>query len=110
MLPGYQQDFCAPGGALVFELRQARSTGEYIVRAYYTAQTLDQLRNLTPLTVTQPPATMQLLIPKGDEADGGLDVSFGKFKEVLSNAINLYYVQNPAAEAPPLPLTGVPLK
>ena len=50
MLPGYQQDFGAPGGALVFELRQVRSTGEYIVRAYYTAQTLDQLRNLTPLT------------------------------------------------------------
>ena len=109
MLPGYQQDFAAPGGALVFELRQVRSTGDYIVRAYYTAQTLDQLRNLTPLTAAQPPATMQLLIPNGDEADGSLDVSFHKFKELMSNAINLYYVQNPAAEMPPGPLTGVPL-
>ncbi|MGB7762055.1 MAG: histidine-type phosphatase [Bryobacteraceae bacterium] len=109
-LPGYQQDFAAPGGALVFELRQVRSTGEYIVRVYYTAQTFDQLRNLTPLTTDQPPATMQLLIPNGDQPDTTLDVSFHKFKELMTEAINLYYVQDPAAEAPPGPLTGVPLK
>ena len=110
MLPGYQQDFAAPGGALVFELRQVRSTGEYVVRAYYTAQTFDQLRNLTPLTTDHPPATMQLLIPNGEQADNNLDVSFHKFKELMTNAINLYYVQDPAAEVPPGPLTGVPLK
>jgi 4-phytase/acid phosphatase len=110
MLPGYQQDFAAPGGALVFELRQVRSTGEYIVRVYYTAQTFDQLRNLTPLTTDQPPATMQLLIPNGDQADGSLDVSFHKFNELMTKAINLYYVQDPAEETPPGPLTGVPLQ
>ncbi len=110
MLPGYQQDFAAPGGALVFELRQVRSTGEYIVRVYYTAQTFDQLRNLTPLTAAAPPATMQLLIPGGDQADTSLDVSYRKFKELMTEAINLYYVQDPAAEMPPGPLTGVPLK
>ena len=109
-LPGYQQDFAAPGGALVFELRQVRSTGEYVVRVYYTAQTFDQLRNLTPLTTDQPPATMQLLIPDGDQADTSLDVSFSKFKELMTKAINLYYVQDPAEETPPGPLTGVPLK
>lgn len=109
-LPGYQQDFAAPGGALVFELRQVRSTGEYIVRVYYTAQTFDQLRNLTPLTTDQPPATMQLLIPDGDQADTNLDVSFHKFKALMTKAINPYYVQDPATEVPPGPLTGVPLK
>jgi 4-phytase/acid phosphatase len=110
MLPGYQQDFATPGGALVFELRQVRSTGEYVVRVYYTAQTFDQLRNLTPLTTDQPPATMQLLIPNGDQADGSLDVSFYKFNQLMTNAINLYYVQDPAEETPPGPLTGVPLQ
>lgn len=109
-LPGYQQDFAAPGGALVFELRQVRSTGDYVVRVYYTAQTFDQLRNLTPLTSDQPPPTMQLLIPDGDQADTSLDVSFPKFRELMTKAINLYYVQNPAEETPPGPLTGVPLK
>ncbi len=51
LLPGYQPDFCAPGGALVFELRQVTATGQYLVRVFYTAQTFDQLRNLTPLTL-----------------------------------------------------------
>ena len=46
LLPGYQPDFCAPGGALVFELRQVKATGRYLVRVFYTAQTFDQLRNL----------------------------------------------------------------
>lgn len=110
MLPGYQQDFAAPGGALVLELRQVRTTGDYIVRAYYTAQTFDQLRHLTPLTADQPPATMRLLIPNGDQADGSLDISFRKFNQLMKNAINPYYVQDPAAEVPPGPLTGVPLQ
>ena len=43
-LPGFQPDYCAPGGNLVFELRQSKSTGEDIVRVFYTAQTFDQLR------------------------------------------------------------------
>ena len=51
ILPGYQADVCSPGGALVLELRQSQSTGEYIVRASYVAQTLDQLRNQTALTL-----------------------------------------------------------
>ncbi len=32
-LAGYQPDFCAPGGALVFEVRQSQQSGEYIVRS-----------------------------------------------------------------------------
>jgi 4-phytase/acid phosphatase len=108
LLPGYQQDFCAPGGSLVFELRQSKSSGRYIVRAYYTAQTFDQLRNLTPLTVDDPPATQQLLIPRGNEEANTLDMDFGRFQEILDAAINKKYVQDPAIEVPPGPLTGVP--
>jgi 4-phytase/acid phosphatase len=110
LLPGYQPDYAAPGGSLVFELRQVVSNGDYIVRVYYTAQTFDQLRNLTPLTTAQPPATMQLLIPNGSQSDTNLDVSFAKFKNLLTKAINPYYVQDAASEVPPGPLIGVPLK
>lgn len=60
VLPGYQADYCGPGGALVFQLRQSRSTGEFILRASYIAQTLDQLRNQTPLTLAAPPARLRL--------------------------------------------------
>ena len=109
LLPGYQPQYCAPGGSLVFELRES-SAGKYFVRVFYTAQTFDQLRNLTPLTLDQPPATQQLLIPNGSNDSKTLDVDFGRFENLLEKAINSKYVQNPATEVPPGPLTGVPLQ
>jgi 4-phytase / acid phosphatase len=101
-LPGYQPDFCAPGGALVFELRQVTATQDYLVRVFYTAQTFDQLRNLTTLSLTNPPATMQLLIPGGGNLATNLDVSFTTFTNLLNQAIGLEYVQQPFdQEIPP---------
>ena len=106
-LPGYQPDFCAPGGALVFELRQSKRSKEYLVRVFYTAQTFDQLRNLTPLSLNEPPATMQLLVPGGSNSATNFDVDFGVFKKLLVNAIGQKYVQDPRQEVPPGVLTGV---
>ena len=107
-LPGYQPDFCAPGGALVFELRQSRRSGEYLVRAFFTSQSFDQLRNLTPLTLTAPPETIQLSIPGGSKPGATLDVKFEIFQKLLRDAIGPQYVQNPALEVPPGVLAGVP--
>jgi hypothetical protein len=107
---GYQREYCAPGGNLVFELRQARRSGKHVVRVFYTAQTFDQLRELTPLTLEHPPATQTLFVPNGSRSRADLDVSFRTFEELLENAINLKFVQNPATEISPGPLTGVPLK
>ena len=106
-LPGYQPDFCAPGGALVFELRQYNRSKQYLVRVFYTAQTFDQLRSLTPLTLQNPPATMQLLIPGGSRSATNLDVQFGVFQKLLSSAIGQRYVEKPWKEDPPGVLTGV---
>jgi len=101
LLPGYQPDYCTPGGALVFELRQVKATEQYLVRVFYTAQTFDQLRNLTPLTLEAPPATMQLLVPGGSSSATNLDVSFVTFSNLLNNAIGLEYVQPFDQETPP---------
>jgi 4-phytase/acid phosphatase len=101
LLPGYQPDFCPPGGTLVFELRQVRATGQYLVRVFYTAQTFDQLRKLTPLTLEVPPATMQLFIPGGSNSDTDLDVTFTTFSNLLTAAIGLEYVQPFDQETPP---------
>ena len=101
LLPGYQRDFCAPGGALVFELRQVRVTGQHLVRVFYTAQTLDQLRNLTPLTLAEPPATMQLTVPGAGGSFTNLDVDFNTFETRLNNAIDLNCVQPSTNEIPP---------
>jgi 4-phytase/acid phosphatase len=107
-LPGYQPDYCPPGGSLVFELRQSSSTGEYIVRVYFTAQTFDQLRNLTPLTASNPPATAQLTIP-GGSTTASLDIKFSVFEKLMKAAINPSYVDEPLTEILPGILTGVPL-
>jgi 4-phytase/acid phosphatase len=108
-LPGYQPDFCSPGGALVFELRQSKTTKEYLVRVFYTSQTFDQLRNLTSLTLDVPPATMQLAIPGGSNSATDLDVPFATFKKLLSGAIGQEYVQPFSEEVPPGVIQNVPL-
>jgi 4-phytase/acid phosphatase len=86
IVPGYPVDFCAPGGALVFELRQSQSTGEYIVRASYIAQTLDQLRNQTALTLSTPPATAPLFIPNCSAGNATFDCPLAGFVEVARHA------------------------
>ena len=108
-LPGYQPDFCPPGGAIVFELRQVRKTKEHLVRVFYTAQTFDQLRNLTQLTLDAPPATMQLAVPGGSNSATDLDVRFSTFRKLLLEAIDHRYVQPFWQEDPPGVLENVPL-
>jgi len=107
-LPGYQPDYCTMGGALVFELRQSTVSGEYLVRTFYTAQSFDQLRNLTPLTLSAPPETIQLWIPGGSKPGTTFDVRFEIFQKLVMNAIGPQYVQDPSLEVPPGVLAGVP--
>lgn len=63
-LAGYAKDDPPIGGALGIELWRRPSDGKRYVRAFYQAQSLDQLRNLSPLDDTSPPA-MQVLQPSG---------------------------------------------
>jgi 4-phytase/acid phosphatase len=88
ILPGYQPDTCSPGGALVFELRQSQSTGEYLVRASYRAQTLDQLHNLTPLTLAAPPAIAPVFIPGCSISNATFDCPLEDFVTVSRHAID----------------------
>jgi 4-phytase/acid phosphatase len=88
LLPSYQQDVSAPSGALVFELRQSQSTGELIVRTTYIAQTMDQLRNQTPLTLAAPPASAPVFVPGCSTDNPTFDCSIGKFVRVVDEAID----------------------
>jgi len=88
ILSGYQSDFCSPGGALVFELRQSQSTGEYVVRASYRGQTLDQLRNLTALTLAAPPAIAPVFIPGCSTRNATFDCPLEDFVRVSRHAID----------------------
>ena len=64
-----RRDDTPPGGALVFELWKKHGVDEYSVRAYYTAQTLDQMRNATPLSLTNPPERVPIFVPGCSQAD-----------------------------------------
>jgi 4-phytase/acid phosphatase len=65
-----RRDDMPPGGALVFELWKRRDTGEYLVRTFYEAQTLDQMRNATPLSLQSPPQRVPVFVPGCSRADG----------------------------------------
>jgi 4-phytase/acid phosphatase len=58
-----RRDDTPPGGSLVFEVWRAWLTGTYSMRAYFTAQTLAQMRNSIPLTAVQPPQRVPIFIP-----------------------------------------------
>lgn len=88
MVPGYQGDYCSPGGALVFELRQSQSTGAYIVRASYITQTLDQLRNQTALTLSAPPAVAPVFIPGCSVRNATFDCPLATFVNVAKQVID----------------------
>jgi 4-phytase/acid phosphatase len=88
ILPGYQSDVCAPSGALVFELRQSQSTGDYIVRASYITQSMDQLRNLTVLTLAAPPAIAPVFIPGCSASNANFDCPLAGFVDLAMQAID----------------------
>ncbi len=88
LLPGYQENYCAPGGALVLELRQSQRNGEYIVRASYIAQTLEQLRNRTALTLSAPPAIAPVFIPGCSTRNATFDCALTDFVEVSKHVID----------------------
>jgi 4-phytase/acid phosphatase len=88
ILPGYQADTCAPGGALVFELRQSQGTGEYVVRVSYVTQTMDQLRNRTALTLAAPPAIAPVFIPGCSIRNATFDCPLGRFVSVAKQVID----------------------
>jgi 4-phytase / acid phosphatase len=63
-----------PGGALVFELWRTHASGRYSVRVHYTAQTLDQMREMQPLTLANPPADASVFVPGCSRADLSCDL------------------------------------
>lgn len=92
LVPGYQPDVAALGGALVFELRQSAQTGEFIVRAVYIAQTMDQLRNRTPLTLSVPPATIPVFMPGCSVDNATFDCPLASFVQMALREIDSRYV------------------
>lgn len=67
----YPADTPPPGGAVVLELLRAPD-GKAYVRAVYRSQTMDQMRNLTPLAADHDADRQVLVIPGCQSGPGGL--------------------------------------
>jgi len=84
-----RRDDTPPGGALVFELWQKEGAAE--VRTYYVAQTLEQMRHATPLTLSAPPDRVPVFLPACGRADGSC--SLEGFRTALTQAIDTTVVR-----------------
>ncbi|MCW0453494.1 Periplasmic AppA protein [Xanthomonas sacchari] len=85
-LPGFGRDDAPPGGALVVEQVRDPRNGQRYVRVRYQAQSLDQLRALTPLSLRHPPLLQTLQIPGCSDAATGL-CPLPKFQALLQAAL-----------------------
>ncbi len=91
-LPGYQPDDTPPGGALILSLWREPDSGQYFVRTQFVAQTLEQMRNATPLAAAFPPAMQKVSIPGCEIADQSRGCSWQVFKTTFEHAIDPEFV------------------
>jgi 4-phytase/acid phosphatase len=88
-----RRDDTPPGGALVFELWQAPTPSGYEVRIYYTAQTLEQMRDLTALTLDKPPARANVFLPGCSAGRANFPCDWKAFQQTLKTAIDPAFVK-----------------
>jgi 4-phytase/acid phosphatase len=88
-----RRDDTPPGGALVFELWQDDGSSAYIVRTYYTSQTLEQMRNVTALTLNTPPAKANVFVPGCSTGGDGFFCDWTTFQQTLTRAIDPTFVK-----------------
>jgi 4-phytase/acid phosphatase len=91
LLPGYQRDDTPPGGALVFELWRAAG-GAYTVRTYYTAQSLEQMHQATPLSLSNPPGKAPVFVPGCSTGAEGFACDWPAFERTVAGAIDPAFV------------------
>jgi len=91
-LAGYQPDDAPPGGALIFSLWQKPNTAKYFVRTQYVAQTIEQMRSLTPLTLAAPPAKEDVAVAGCESAKASAGCSWETFVTTLQSAIDNRFV------------------
>ena len=82
----YPADDPPPGGALGFELLRDASGAQW-VRAFYQAQSMDQLRNLTPLSAKAPPARVYIPIT-GCSKSAAEPCSLSRFQAIVQGKLD----------------------
>ena len=87
-IKGYQDNEVPPGSALAFELlREGRSGQRYVRMAFY-AQTPEQLRNKTQLTLDNPPGMVAVDLPACSAYARDKACPLERFVEIANAAID----------------------
>ncbi|SPE40959.1 4-phytase [Candidatus Sulfopaludibacter sp. SbA3] len=89
LIPGYQRDDTPPGGSLVFRLWRDPGSKAFSVDVLYIAQTLDQLRSSSPLSLTSPPGVANVFMPGCRPTEALPHCRWEAFRRVLLEAIDL---------------------
>jgi 4-phytase / acid phosphatase len=92
LLSGYQPAETPPGGALVFELWR-QGTGEFVVNTYFTAQSLEQMRKVQPLSLDDPPLKSPIFLPGCGRGDQNMTCTWEEFQRTMNNAIDPAFVR-----------------
>lgn len=85
-LDSYQQNHVPPGSALVFELWSLPNNRGWAVEVFFFAQTLDQLRNKTRLTLASPPSEAPLTIAACKPKSGSETCTLSRLESVLRSS------------------------
>ncbi len=92
LLPDYQPNSRPPGAALVFELWKDVSTGKETVQAYIISQSLDQMRNVTPLSLQAPPERAPIFIPGCSVSAADYPCDWETFERLAERSIDPVFV------------------
>lgn len=87
-LPGYLANATPPGAALIFSLWREPRSEKYFVRTQFVAQSLDQMRDLVPLSLSTPAEQQDLSIPGCHSATAGGGCPWPVFEAALHQAID----------------------
>jgi 4-phytase/acid phosphatase len=84
---GYQRNQTPPAGALVFEVRAGPDKKQRVYTSY-VAQSLEQMRKVTPLTLEAPPLKTPLRLRGCSANTPGFPCLIDEFAVVIRNAID----------------------
>lgn len=90
----YQQNHVPPGSALVFELWKLPNNRGWAVEVFFFAQTLDQLRDRTPLSLASPPAQAPLTVAACKPKSANETCTLARLEAVLRSASTNACVRN----------------
>ncbi|MFO1322472.1 MAG: histidine-type phosphatase [Burkholderiales bacterium] len=85
--PGYQRNQTPPAGALTFEVRETKER-KLVVYTAYVAQSMEQMRNATALTMDAPPARTPLKLPGCSTDRPGFPCPIEEFAIAVRNSID----------------------